>query len=184
MTPQADQVRRPPRPLSPLAEAVEGFTGLAGWLTRELGGHAQAVARQIDGGSYTRDLAARDMTKWWALVASACVRGLNEVVDAAVVVAMPPAPNTYDVSVRLPRPFHEPCWLHLDGQVASHFDEPDVIPRTRVSLPNQLPAHQSELTIHIDATRLPGVNYWGRVVAVSQVNATDVQRVAFRVQVR
>lgn len=173
-----------PPPLSPLAEAVEGFTGLARWLTSRIGGHARTVAGLIDSGTYTPDLAARDVARSGALAASAWMRVVNEVVDAAVVVARPPGPNTYDIPVELPDDFEAPCWLRLDRSPASQFDPADEIPRTRVSLPKELPGSERDFTIHVDATRLPGVTYWGRVLVESKTDSTDIRLINFRVGVR
>jgi hypothetical protein len=174
-----------PGPLSPLAEAVEGFTGLARWLTSRIGGHARTVAGLIDSGTYTPDLAARDMARSGALAVSAWMRIVNEVVDAAVVVARPPGPNTYDIPVELPEDFEGPCWLRLDRLPASQFDPADEIPRTRVSLlPKELLGSERNFTIHVDATRLPGVTYWGRVLVESKTNSTNNLLINFRVGVR
>jgi hypothetical protein len=180
----ADRTDEGPGPLSPLGEAVEGFTGLARWLASRIGGHARTVAGLIDSGTYTPDLAARDVARSGALAASAWMRVVNEVVDAAVVVARPPGPNTYDIPVELPEGFEGPCWLRLDRPPASQFDPADEIPRTRVSLPKELPAGEREFTIHVDATRRPGVTYWGRVFVESQTDSTDIRMINFRVGVR
>jgi hypothetical protein len=119
-----------------------------------------------------------------ALAASAWMRVVNEVVDAAVVVARPPGPNTYDIPVELPEDFEGPCWLHLDRLPASQFDPADKIPRTRVSLPKELAGSEREFTIHVDATRLPGVTYWGRVFVESKADPPDIRSINFRVGVR
>jgi hypothetical protein len=188
----ADRATHPgdgPGPMSPLAEAVEGFIGLARWVTREVGEHTRAVAGHIDGDfvgeAYPPDLAARDIARAVALVPATWLRVANEVVDSAVVLAMAPGPNTYDIPLRLPKPFDGPCWLRLHPErgLVSHFHPPDVIPRTKVALPREVRAGEVAFTIHVDATRRPGVTYWGRVIAVSQADPSDVQHVDFCVGV-
>jgi hypothetical protein len=174
-----------PGPLIPLAEAVEGITDLGLWLAGQLGGHARTVAERIGGGTYTPDLAAADAARSVALAAAAWLRILNEVVDAAVIVARPPKPNTPAVEVRLPAPFEVPCTLRLEGSLKSRFDPPDVIPRTRVTIdPPRLRAKQVEFTVTVDATRRPGVSYFGRVIATPDDPDVGSQSVDFRVGVR
>jgi len=173
-----------PGPLIPLAEAVEGITDLGFWLAGQLGGHARTVAERLGGGTYTPDLAAADAARSVALGAAAWLRIVNEVVDAAVIVARAPKPNTPTVKVRLPAPFEGPCTLRLNGPLKSRFDPPDVIPPTRVSLPRRLGPKQVEFTVTVDATRRPGVSYFGRVTATPDAPDVGAQSVDFRVGVR
>jgi hypothetical protein len=174
-----------PGPLIPLAEAVEGITDLGFWLAGQLGGHARTVAERLGGGTYTPDLMAADAARSVALGAAAWFRIVNEVVDAAVIVARAPKPNTPVVELRLPAPFEVPCTLRLDGPLQSRFDPPDVIPRTRVSLePSRLEPKQVEFKVVVDATRRPGVSYFGRVTATPDAPDVGAQSVDFRVGVR
>ena len=173
-----------PGPLIPLAEAVEGFVDLGSWLVRQLGGHARTVAERVGGGTYTPDLAAGDAARSLALVAAAWLRVVNEVVDAAVILARPPQRNVPQVKARLPTAFAGPCTLRLNGPLKSRFDPPDVIPRTRVSLPRRLRPGEIEFTVSVDATRRPGVSYWGRVTATPDDPEVEPQSVDFRVGVR
>jgi len=151
-------------------EAVEGITDLGFWLAGQLGGHARTVAERLGGGTYTPDLAAADAARSVALGAAAWLRIVNEVVDAAVIVARAPKPNTPTVKVRLPAPFEGPCTLRLNGPLKSRFDPPDVIPPTRVSLPRRLGPKQVEFTVTVDAMRAlwlgapAGDSIWGAVV--------------------
>jgi hypothetical protein len=174
-----------PGPLIPLAEAVEGITDLGFWLAGQLGGHARTVAERLGGGSYTPDLAAADAARSVALGAAAWLRIVNEVIDAAVIVARPPKPNTPAVTVRLPGPFEVPCTLRLNGPLRSLFDPPDIIPRTCVTIdPRRLEPNQVEFTVTVDATRRPGVSYFGRVTATPNAPDAGSQSVDFRVGVR
>lgn len=174
-----------PGPFIPLAEAAEGITDLGFWLVQQLGGHGRTVAERLAGGTYTPDLAASDAARSVALGAAAWLRVVNEVVDAAVIVARPPKPDTPPVMVRLPASFGGACTLRLSGPLKSRFDPPDVIPRTRVTLrPARLGPNEVEFAVMVDATRLPGVSYWGRVTATPDDPDVAAQLVDFRVGVR
>jgi hypothetical protein len=174
-----------PGPFIPLAEAVEGITDLGFWLAQQVGGHARTVAERLAGGTYTPDLAAADAARSVALGAAAWLRVANEVVDAAVIVARPPKPDTPPVKVRLPVSFDGPCTLRLSGSLKSRFDPPDVIPRTHVILrPTRLGPNEVGFAVMVDATRLPGVSYWGRVTATPDDPDVAPQVVDFRVGVR
>jgi hypothetical protein len=174
-----------PGPLIPLAEAVEGITDLGFWLAGQLGGHARTVAERLGGGTYTPDLMAADAARSVALGAAAWLRIVNEVVDAAVIVARAPKPNRPAVELSLPAPFEVPCTLRLDGPLQSRFDPPDVIPETSVTLdPARLGPKQVEFKVVVDATRRPGVSYFGRVIATPDDPDVGTQSVDFRVGVR
>jgi hypothetical protein len=174
-----------PGPLIPLAEAVEGITDLGFWLAGQLGGHARTVAERLGGGMYTPDLMAADAARSVALGAAAWLRIVNEVVDAAVIVARAPKPNRPAVELSLPAPFEVPCMLRLDGPLQSRFDPPDVIPETSVTPdPERLGPKQVEFKVVVDATRRPGVSYFGRVVATPDDPDVSTQSVDFRVGVR
>ena len=87
--------------------------------------------------------------------------------------------------MRLPAPFDVPCTLRLNGPLKSRFDPPDVIPRTRVTIvPPRLGPKQVEFTVTVDATRRPGVSYFGRVTATPDAPGVGAQSVDFRVGVR
>ena len=174
-----------PGPLIPLAEAVEGITDLGFWLTGQLGGHARTVAERLGGGTYTPDLMAADAARSVALGAAAWLRIVNEVVDAAVIVARAPKPNTPVVELSLPAPFEAPCTLRLEGPLKSRFDPPDIIPQTSVTLdPARLGPKQVEFKVVVDATRRRGVSYFGRVTATPDDPDLGTQSVDFRVGVR
>jgi hypothetical protein len=176
-----------PGPLRPLAEVVEGYTDLAGWLTSEIGGHARAMAARLDAGEYTPDLAVRDAARSMALAATASIRMVNEAVDAMVLLARPPKPtNIVEVTAELPRPFKVPCQLEIeDGVLRSKFDPPDVIEQERVTLsPNPLPAGKVTFVVKVDASRRRAAGYLGRVVATPTRGKGKPQFVDVRVPVR
>jgi hypothetical protein len=184
MTTPAATGEAEPSPFIPLAEAVEGIADLGFWLVRQLGDHARTVAERIGGGTYTPDVAAADAARSVALGAAAWLRIVNEVVDAAVIVARPPKPNIAAVEAHLATPFTGPCTLRLNGPLKSRFDPPDVIPEKKVTLePPRLGPNETEFTIAVDATRRPGVSYWGRVTATPDDPDADPQSVDFRVGV-
>jgi hypothetical protein len=147
-----------------LAEAVEGFVDLGAWLVREIGGHARAVAERLDRGAYTPDLAARDAARSVALAVAASVRVANEFLDAATVLARPPKPNEVTVRVKLETSYEVPCELSLAKQLRSPFSSADVFPDGRVTFePQPLPAGETEFDVLVDATRMPGAPYLGKV---------------------
>jgi hypothetical protein len=75
--------------------------------------------------------------------------------------------------------------LRLDGPLQSRFDPPDVIPETSVTLdPARLGPKQVEFKVVVDATRRPGVSYFGRVIATPDDPDVGTQSVDFRVGVR
>jgi hypothetical protein len=154
-----------PGPLVPLAEAVEGFVGLAERLVREIGGHARAVAERLGSGAYTPDLAARDAARSVALAVAASIRVANELfLDAPIILARPPEPkNPVTVHVKLDKSYDVPCTL-IARQLRSPFRSHDVIGARRVTFkPQPLPARETEFDVLVDATRMPGVPYQGRV---------------------
>jgi hypothetical protein len=174
-----------PGPLRPLAEVVEGYVSLAGWLTREIGGHARTIAGRLEAGDYSPDLVARDATRSAALVVAASIRIVNEAADAMVLLARPPQPNIVEVDATLPRPFRVPCTLALEAPLESKFDPPDRIDDRRVTLsPNPLPAQKADFVVTVDATRRPAVIYRGRVVATPSRGRAEPQAVDVRVVVR
>jgi hypothetical protein len=185
MTAGAPTAGSEPGPFIPLAEAVEGITDLGHWLVHQLGSHARTVAERLGSGAYTPDVAAADGARWLALGAATWLRVVNEAVDAAVIIARPPQPNVPVVNLRLRSPVAGPCTLHLSGPLKSRFDPPDVIPTTCVRIePRRLAAGETEFSVTVDATRRPGVSYWGRVTATPDDPDVEAQSVDFRVGVR
>ena len=74
-------------PLQPLTAAARGFVGLAGWLGELAGAHVVDVARaadegRLDGTAALARSAALPLIGWVAFV--------NEVIDAATVITLPP----------------------------------------------------------------------------------------------
>ncbi|MGH6690659.1 MAG: hypothetical protein ACREF4_08275, partial [Gammaproteobacteria bacterium] len=171
-----------PGPLRPLAEVVEGYVNLAAWLTREIGGHARAIATRLEDGDYSPDLAVRDAARSAALVGAASIRIVNEAADALVLLARPPQPNVVEVPATLPRRFRVPCTLALERPLTTKTDPPHLIDDRRVTLsPNPLPAGAADFVVTVDATRRPGLIYRGRVVATPARGRADPQAVDVRV---
>jgi len=172
-------------PASPFAEAIEGFVNLGGWVLHELGTHARSVGQRIDDG-YTPDALARDVARSGALVAAAGVRTLNEVVDAAVILACARSANIATATFPMPeRLVGVPCKLRAVGPLRSRFDPPDLIPRARVSVrAPDITAGETAFTVRVDATRRPGLNYWGRVLVTPAQLDDDAELVDIRVGVR
>lgn len=156
-------------PLDPLAEVVEGYVGLADWLTREVGGQARAVAARFAAGEYTPDSAAGDAARSVALVAASWFRIMSEALDALVLLARPPEPKIVTLDARLPEPFGVPCALELEGPLQASFASPVLIDERRVTLdPPRLDAKRVEFSVRVDATRRPGLIYRGRVRATPE----------------
>lgn len=158
---------------------------LAGWLTREIGGHVRTIATHLEAGDYSPDLAVRDVARSAALLAAASTRIVNEAGDAMVLLARPPQANIVDVPGTLPKRFRVPCTLALDAPLATRTDPPHVIDDRRVTMsPNPLPAGEVDFVVTVDATRRPGLIYRGRVVATPDRGRAQPQVVAVRVVVR
>jgi hypothetical protein len=174
-----------PGPLVPLAEAVEGFVDLGAWLVREIGEHARAVAERLDRRAYTPDLAARDAARSTALAVAASFRVANELFEAAIVVARPPKPNKVTVKVELDTSYQVPCELSLAKRLHSPFRPPDVIPDEKVTFdPQPLPAGKTEFDVLVDATRMPGVPYQGRVAVTPARGRAKVTEIPIVIRVR
>ena len=153
-------------PLNPLAEVVEGYAGLADWLTREIGGQARAVAARLAAGEYTPDSAAGDAAKSVALGAASWFRIMSEALDAVVLLARPPKPKIVTLEARLLEPFSVPCALELEGPLRASFASPVLIEERRITLdPPRLDAKRVDFRVRVDATRRPGLIYRGSVKA-------------------
>jgi hypothetical protein len=175
-----------PGPLVPLAEAVEGFVGLAERLVREIGGHARAVAERLGSGAYTPDLAARDAARSVALAVAASIRVANELfLDAPIILARPPEPkNRVTVHFKLEQSYDVPCTLSVARQLESPFRPPDVIGERRVTFkPQPLPAGETEFDVLVDATRMPGVPYQGRVAVTPDGGRAKATEITIVIQV-
>ena len=175
-----------PGPLVPLAEAVEGFVGLAERLVREIGGHARAVAERLDRGAYTPDLAARDAARSVALAVAASIRVANELLlDAPIILARPPEPKIIvTVHVKLDEPYDVPCILRVAKELASPFRPPDVICERRVTFkPQPLPAGETEFNVLVDATRMPGVPYQGKIAVTPDGGRAKATEITIVIQV-
>ena len=165
---QAAEIGCPPAQHAPLAadgqltRAVDHVVGVADECVTVAAGEARRVAERLDGGVYTPDTAAADLSRLAALAVRSWAKVATLPLDVARLSTPPSAPESG--RFRFVPPVNQKSTLR-SGDLKSPFG--DVIQRHRVVVrPSELGENEDTFNLVVpDPSGLPGSTYTGTVIA-------------------